>query len=66
MNISDFYKYSWFADLAYVEWNDSNRISNEAVKSAQDAKRAPLKLAEKIFLAYIGGHNTYLKNLSIH
>ena len=41
MNISEFYKYSWFADLAYVEWNDGNLIGDEAIKAAVAAKRAP-------------------------
>ncbi len=52
MNISEFYKYSWFADLAYVEWNDSNRNGDFAVDAAVDAERAPQKLAEKIFKDY--------------
>jgi hypothetical protein len=51
MNISEFYKYSWFADLAYVEWNDNNLFENYAVDAAVDAKRAPQALAEKIFLS---------------
>ncbi len=49
MKISEFYKYSWFADLAYVEWNDNNGVEDEAIKAAVDAKRTPQKLAEKIF-----------------
>ncbi|MDY0361942.1 MAG: hypothetical protein RBR08_10845 [Desulforegulaceae bacterium] len=50
MEISEFYKHSWFADLAYVEWNDDNRNEQKAVDAAVKAKRAPGKLAEKIFL----------------
>ena len=34
MNISEFYKYSWFADLAYVEWNDNNLESDDAISRA--------------------------------
>jgi hypothetical protein len=49
MKISEFYKYSWFADLAYVEWNDTNLSGNYAIDAAIAAERAPLALAEKIF-----------------
>jgi hypothetical protein len=48
--ISEFYKYSSFADLAYVEWDDDNLNGDNAVYASIKAKRAPGKLAEKIFL----------------
>ncbi|WP_448874515.1 putative Ig domain-containing protein, partial [Desulfobulbus propionicus] len=50
MYISGCYKYSWFADLAYVQWDDNNLIGNDAIGAAVDAERVPQKLAEKIFL----------------
>ena len=49
MNISEFYKYSWFADLAYVEWDDDNKSGDKAVDTATAAKRTPQVLAKKIF-----------------
>jgi hypothetical protein len=27
VKISEFYKYSWFADLAYVEWDDNQTVT---------------------------------------
>ena len=51
MNISEFYKYSWFADLAYVDWDDSNKSENKAVEAAIATKGTPQALAEKIFLS---------------
>jgi hypothetical protein len=51
MNISEFYKYSWFADLAYVEWDSTNKTGQQAIDAAKAAERAPQDLAEKIFLS---------------
>ncbi|NCC62481.1 MAG: hypothetical protein EOM12_16445 [Verrucomicrobiae bacterium] len=51
MKISELYKYSWFADLAYVEWKDDNLAGQFSVDAAVAAERTPQKLAEKIFYA---------------
>jgi len=45
MNIRDYYQRAWFADLAYVDWND-NAVGDAAtavslIRDANRAKRAP-------------------------
>ncbi len=60
MNIQDFYKYSWFSTLAYVDWRDESiNAANPvfAIEDAANAKRVPGSvdtstvdtLGEKIF-----------------
>ena len=50
MNIQDYYKHSWFSDLAYVNWDeDSVGVTGNfrsAIRDANavDAMRAPSKL----------------------
>jgi hypothetical protein len=39
MKISELYKYSWFADLAYVEWKDDNLAGQFSVDAAVAAER---------------------------
>ena len=44
MKIADFYQYSWFSDLAYVEWSDDNTSSIQLIiEAAHLAKRIPGK-----------------------
>jgi hypothetical protein len=50
MNISEYYKYSLFSDLANVEWDGTNGELEKAVEAANDAKRAPINLGEEIFI----------------
>ncbi len=58
MNISDYYQYSWFSNLAYVNWRESS-ITNiqDTIEDANNSKRVPgiddlgeiNTLGEKIF-----------------
>ena len=42
MNIREFYKYSWFSTLAYVDWRDISQTDyREAIKDANNAGRLP-------------------------
>lgn len=44
MKIADFYQYSWFADIAYVEWDDLNSVDSSAwIQAAHAAERIPGK-----------------------
>lgn len=50
MNLYDIQKYSWFANLAYVPWDNSTRSgSRESIAAAANAERAPVSLGTKIF-----------------
>jgi len=52
VNIKDIYKYSWFADLAYVKWSEAERIAPnpadtdppDLIRAANAAKRIPGKV----------------------
>ena len=64
MNIQDFYKYSWFSTLAYVDWRDISQTDyREAIKDANNANRLPGNvntpgidtLGEKIFQSVTQG-----------
>jgi Ca2+-binding RTX toxin-like protein len=53
MTLSDFYKYSWFSNMAYVLWNENNIIDAESMRNAADApdvQRIPFDLGTEIFL----------------
>ena len=51
MTYKDYFKYAWFADLAYVEWDIFNSIGTAArIKAAVDKRLVPQSLAEKIFI----------------
>lgn len=42
MNIQDYYKYSWFSTLAYVDWrNASGLTTQESIEDAASAERLP-------------------------
>lgn len=42
MTLRDYYKYSWFSNMAYVEWNVINTASREnMLNAANNAKRVP-------------------------
>ena len=47
MKIADFYKYSWFADTAYVKWDDVNSVDAQAwIQAAHAASRIPGSTSE--------------------
>ena len=62
MKISEYYKYSLFSDLAYVEWDGTNGVLEKAVEAANDAKRAPINLGEEIFITDKWGVTSYCPN----
>ncbi len=42
MTFLEFYKYSWFSNMAYVLWNETNTNSPEAMRDAANgARRVP-------------------------
>lgn len=53
MNLSDYYKYSVFANLSYVVWSEQNIGTQTApaprIKAARDFLRVPELLATQIF-----------------
>ncbi len=52
LRFKDFYKYSWFSNMAYVLWNDSNtvnRTSMIAEASNPNVARVPTSLGDIIF-----------------
>lgn len=49
MKFSDYYKYSWFSNMAYVVWEDGDYSPDRAIDAANDQERAPTALTEKIF-----------------
>ncbi len=57
MTFAELSKYAWFADLAYVKWEESsngsdnfhNVLPDKMIEAAVEAKRAPENLANKIF-----------------
>ena len=58
MTFSEFYKYSWFANMAYILWNGSKTLNkDEMIRAANDENRVPgdpdstiLTLGQEIFV----------------
>ena len=50
MNIFELYKYSWFSNLAYLEWNDTNLSGKKAIDLAKSKKNTPENLGKEIFI----------------
>ena len=71
MSIQELYKYSWFANLAYVRWSEADRVARPPINTApgaliiaaNDAKRVPGNtdtpevdgLGDRIFMAPTDG-----------
>ncbi|MBM9617027.1 hypothetical protein JWJ90_22465 [Desulfobulbus rhabdoformis] len=72
MTFEDISRYAWFADLAYVKWEDSsnsedNQYNGETpdmILAAVDAERAPEELANKIFNDLNYSVDSFQKNTS--
>jgi hypothetical protein len=70
MTFAEFSKYAWFADLAYVKWEESSNSSNnqyngstaKMIEAAVDAERAPEELANKIFIDLNYSVDSFQKN----
>ena len=52
MTLSEFYKYSWFSNMAYVSWSDANTANRDAmiaIANNSNVARIPEALGEFIF-----------------
>jgi Ca2+-binding RTX toxin-like protein len=50
MNLAEFYKYSWFSNMAYVPWGDENSaIPEQTIGAANDRERLPTALGRRVF-----------------